>query len=66
VDQDINNNQNETLWTLLAYPANDAHLYASNLRALRLFTTKAALFSKKSTLMVFILAGMEAPLRLSL
>jgi len=34
VDQDINNSQNEQLWTLLADPANDAHLYADNLQTL--------------------------------
>jgi hypothetical protein len=34
VDQYTNNSLNETLWTLLANPANDAHLYANNLQAL--------------------------------
>jgi hypothetical protein len=34
VDQYINNNQIEPLWTLLANPANDAYLYANNLRVL--------------------------------
>jgi len=34
VDQHINNSQNEFLWTLLANPANDAHLYAYNLQRL--------------------------------
>lgn len=33
VDQQFNNNQQE-LWALLANPANDAHLYASNLKLL--------------------------------
>jgi hypothetical protein len=34
VDQNLNNNQNEFLWTLLANPANDAHLYNYNLQRL--------------------------------
>lgn len=34
MDQYINNSLNEPLWTLLANPANDAHLYANNLQAL--------------------------------
>ncbi len=34
MDQYINNNQNEPLWTLLANPANDAHLYANDLKEL--------------------------------
>jgi hypothetical protein len=34
VDQNFNNSQNEFLWTLLANPANDAHLYAYNLQRL--------------------------------
>ncbi|MDP9078190.1 MAG: hypothetical protein M3O71_12235 [Bacteroidota bacterium] len=34
MDQNYNNNQNEFLWTLLANPANDAHLYNYNLQRL--------------------------------
>jgi len=34
VEQYSNNSQNEFLWTLLANPANDAHLYAYNLQRL--------------------------------
>jgi hypothetical protein len=34
VDQNYNNSQNEFLWTLLANPANDAHLYNYNLQRL--------------------------------
>ena len=34
MDQNLNNNQNEFLWTLLANPANDAHLYNYNLQRL--------------------------------
>jgi len=34
VDQKYTNSQNEFLWTLLANPANDAHLYAYNLQRL--------------------------------
>jgi hypothetical protein len=34
VDQNYTNSQNEFLWTLLANPANDAHLYAYNLQRL--------------------------------
>jgi hypothetical protein len=34
VDQYLNNRQNEILWNLLADPANNGHLYASNLQSL--------------------------------
>lgn len=34
MDQNYNNSQNEFLWTLLANPANDAHLYNYNLQRL--------------------------------
>jgi len=34
VDQPLNNSPNEFLWTLLANPADDAHLYAFNLQRL--------------------------------
>lgn len=34
MDQNLNNSQNEFLWTLLANPANDAHLYNYNLQRL--------------------------------
>lgn len=34
MDQHFNNSQNEFLWTLLANPANDAHLYAYNFQQL--------------------------------
>jgi len=34
VDQHFNNSQNDFLWTLLANPANDAHLYTFNLQQL--------------------------------
>lgn len=34
MDQKYTNSQNEFLWTLLANPANDAHLYAYNLQRL--------------------------------
>lgn len=34
MDQNLNNNQNDFLWTLLANPANDAHLYNYNLQRL--------------------------------
>jgi len=34
VDQYLNNRQNEILWSLLADPANNGHLYASNLQSL--------------------------------
>ncbi|MCR8558442.1 hypothetical protein KXD93_12370 [Mucilaginibacter sp. BJC16-A38] len=34
MDQNYSNNQNEFLWTLLANPANDAHLYNYNLQRL--------------------------------
>jgi hypothetical protein len=34
VDQNLNSNQNEFLWTLLANPADDTRLYAYNLRRL--------------------------------
>jgi len=34
VEQYSNNNKNEFLWTLLANPANDAHLYAYNIQRL--------------------------------
>ena len=34
MEQNSNNSQNEFLWTLLANPANDAHLYAYNLQRL--------------------------------
>ncbi len=34
MDQNYTDNQNEFLWTLLAHPANDAHLYADDLQRL--------------------------------
>jgi hypothetical protein len=34
LDQNYTENQNEFLWTLLAHPANDAHLYANDLQRL--------------------------------
>jgi len=34
VEQNLDNNQNDFLWTLMANPATDAHLYAYNLQRL--------------------------------